>query len=284
MIRISIRKKLHLAGGNGVLNIDTELADQSFTALYGPSGAGKTTLLRIIAGLLQPEEGIIEVNGETWLNTYKKINLPVQKRNIGFVFQDYALFPNMTVRENLLFALPPKVDKHKVDELITMMDLQNLSCQKPEILSGGQKQRVALARALVREPKILLLDEPLSALDDVIRHNLQAELKKVHQQYHLTTLLVSHHVHEIYKLAQHVIRIEAGQIVQSGSPAQLFNLQEAGWALNLIGEVLAIKADKIEILAENNLITVKSSPQTEGLRIGDRVSIHAADLSLQKLS
>jgi molybdate transport system ATP-binding protein len=284
MIRISIRKKLHLADGNGVLNIDTELADQSFTALYGPSGAGKTTLLRIIAGLLQPEEGIIEVNGKTWLNTSKKVNLPAQKRNIGFVFQDYALFPNMTVRENLLFALPPKVDKHKADELITMMDLQNLAHQKPEMLSGGQKQRVALARALVREPEILLLDEPLSALDDATRHNLQAELQKVHQQYHLATLLVSHHVPEIYKLAQCVIRIEAGQLMQTGSPAQIFNLHEAGRGLNLIGEVVAISADKVEILAQNNLITVKPSSQTEGLKIGDKVSIHAADLSLQKLS
>jgi molybdate transport system ATP-binding protein len=284
MIRIRIRKKLHLAGGNGELSIDAELADQSFTALYGPSGAGKTTLLRILAGLLQPEEGIIEVNGQTWLNTSKKINLSPQKRKIGFVFQDYALFPNMTVRENLLFALPPKVDKHKADELITMIDLQNLAHQKPEMLSGGQKQRVALARALVREPEILLLDEPLSALDDATRHNLQAELQKVHQQYHLNTLLVSHHVPEIYKLAQSVIRIEAGQIIQTGSPAQIFNLHEAGQGLNLIGEVLAISADKVEILTEHNLIIVKPSSQIEVLKIGDKVSIHAADLSLQKLS
>ena len=284
MIRISIRKKLHLAGGNGELSIDTELANQSFTALYGPSGAGKTTLLRILAGLLQPEEGIIEVNGETWLNTYKRINLPAQKRNIGFVFQDYALFPNMTVLENLLFALPSKVNKHKADELITMMDLQNLAHQKPEMLSGGQKQRVALARALVREPEILLLDEPLSALDDATRHNLQAELQKVHQQYHLTTLLVSHHVPEIYKLAQSVIRIEAGQIRQTGSPAKVFNIHEADRGLSLIGEVVDINTDKVEILTEHNFFTVKPSPQTEGLKIGDKVSIHAADLSLQKLS
>src|SRR4051812_36434183 len=106
MIKISIRKKLNMAAGAGVLHIDTELTDHSFTALYGPSGAGKTSLLRIIAGLLQPEQGIIEVNGQTWLNTAKKINLPAQKRNIGFVFQDYALFPNMTVEQNLLYALP----------------------------------------------------------------------------------------------------------------------------------------------------------------------------------
>jgi molybdate transport system ATP-binding protein len=284
MIRIRIRKKLHLAGGNGELSIDAELADQSFTALYGPSGAGKTTLLRILAGLLQPEEGIIEVNGQTWLNTYKKINLPAQKRNIGFVFQDYALFPNMTVQQNLLYALPPMGDKSRADDLLNVMGLQSLAHQKPDLLSGGQKQRVALARSLIREPQILLLDEPLSALDDATRYNLQAELQKIHQQYHLNTLLVSHHVPEIYKLAQHVIKLDAGHIIQTGSPAEVFNLHETGQGLNLIGEVLAISADKVEILAENKLFAVKPSPQTEGLKIGDKVSIHAADLSLQKLS
>ena len=284
MIRISIRKKLHLAGGNGQLNIDTELPDRSFTALYGPSGAGKTTLLRIIAGLLQPEQGIIEVNGKTWLNTSKKINLPPQKRNIGFVFQDYALFPNMTVRKNLLYAQPSNGIQTKADELLNTMGLQNLAHQKPALLSGGQKQRVALARALMRQPEILLLDEPLSALDDIMRQHLQAELQNLHQQYHLTTLLVSHHVPEIYKLAQRVIHIDAGQVIQSGSPAQVFNLHDALQGINLIGEVVNVSADEVEILAGQNLIRIKPSLQTTGLALGDKVSIHAADLSLQKLS
>ena len=284
MIRISIRKKLHLAVGNGQLNIDTELPDRSFTALYGPSGAGKTTLLRIIAGLLQPEQGIIEVNGKTWLNTSKKINLPPQKRNIGFVFQDYALFPNMTVLENLLYAQPSNGIQTKVDELLNKMGLQNLAHQKPALLSGGQKQRVALARALMREPEILLLDEPLSALDDTTRQHLQTELQNLHQQYRLITLLVSHHVPEIYKLAQRVIHIDAGQVIQSGSPAQVFNLHDALQGINLIGEVVNVSADEVEILAGQNLIRIKPCLQTTGLALGDKVSIHAADLSLQKLS
>ncbi|MFD1258649.1 ATP-binding cassette domain-containing protein [Mucilaginibacter terrae] len=284
MIRISIRKKLHLAGGNGELNINTELDDRSFTALYGPSGAGKTTLLRIIAGLLQPEEGIIEVNGQTWLNTAQKINLPPQKRNIGFVFQDYALFPNMTVERNLLYAQPPNGNKNKVGNLLHTMGLQNLAHQKPELLSGGQKQRVALARALMREPQILLLDEPLSALDDATRHHLQTELQVVHQQYNLITLLVSHHIPEVYKLAQRVIQIEAGQIIKTGSPAQVFSLHQASQGLNLIGEVVSVSAEHVEILTGHNLINIKPSYQTIGLAIGDKVSIHAADLSLQKLS
>lgn len=284
MIKINIRKKLNMAAGAGMLHIDTELADHSFTALYGPSGAGKTTLLRIIAGLLQPEQGIIEVDGQTWLNTAKKISLPAQKRNIGFVFQDYALFPNMSVRENLLYALPHNGNKNKVESLLDIMNLQNLAYQKPELLSGGQKQRVALARALVREPQILLLDEPLSALDNATRNTLQQELKKMHQQYRLTTLLVSHHIPEIYKLAQNVIHINQGQIQKNGEPLAIFGIHQPKDGLVLIGEVVFINNEIIEILAEQNLITVKASAIIDKLHIGDIVSIQAGDLSLIKLS
>jgi molybdate transport system ATP-binding protein len=284
MIRISIRKKLQMAGGSGVLNVDAEMADGEFTALYGPSGAGKTTLLRIIAGLLQPEQGIIEVNGQTWLNTTKKINLPAQKRHIGFVFQDYALFPNMTVQENLVFALPNSADKNKVTELLSTMDLQNLAQQKPEQLSGGQKQRVALARALMRQPQLLMLDEPLSALDNATRSILQNELKAIHKRYQLSTLLVSHHLPEIYKLAQRVIHINHGQIIQAGTPAEVFNLQPQQDGVNLFGEVVNINPELIKIMTDQTLISIKPSAQTAGLAVGDQVSIHAADLSLQKLS
>jgi molybdate transport system ATP-binding protein len=284
MIKISIRKKLNLAGGKGELNIDAELNDHSFTAIYGPSGAGKTTLLRIIAGLLQPEQGIIEVNGQTWLNTAKKINLPAQKRNIGFVFQDYALFPNMTVQENLLYALPPKADRGKIESLLSTAGLQNLAHQKPELLSGGQKQRVALARALVRQPQILLLDEPLSALDNATRSQLQNELQNIHQQYQLTTLLVSHHVPEIFKLAGRVIQIDAGQIINNGTPNHVFGIQMQNDGISLTGEVVTLLPGKIEVLTAYGLIPIKLSAQTVGLAIGDKVTIHAADLSLKKLS
>lgn len=273
-----------MAAGAGMLHIDTELSDHSFTALYGPSGAGKTTLLRIIAGLLQPDQGIIEVNGQTWLNTAKKINLPVQKRNIGFVFQDYALFPNMTVEQNLLYALPKKGDAGRVATLMATMGLQSLANQKPDLLSGGQKQRVALARALVREPQILLLDEPLSALDNATRNHLQNELQQVHQQYQLTTLLVSHHIPEIYKLAQNVIHINQGQVQKTGEPLVVFGMHQPKEGLALIGEVVFVNNEIIEILAEQNLITVKASAITDQLSIGDLVSIQAGDLSLIKLS
>jgi len=284
MIRINISKKLHLPHGNNELRIDTEIHDRSFTALYGPSGAGKTSLLRIIAGLLKPERGIIEVNGQTWLNTDKKIDLPPQKRNIGFVFQDYALFTNMTVEENLCYALPPQQSPTRVHELITTMNLQAWANLKPEMLSGGQKQRVALARALVREPEVLLLDEPLSALDDNTRLQLQHELLKVHQQYNLTTLLVSHHLPEVFKLATHVIKIEQGQLQQSGTAAQVFGWQSQGDGLHLTGEVVSVETDAVEILVQQSLITIKHSNQTIHLKVGDKVTLHATDLLLHKLS
>jgi molybdate transport system ATP-binding protein len=284
MIRINICKKLHLPHGNGELRIDTEIHSQSFTALYGPSGAGKTSLLRIIAGLLKPERGIIEVNGQTWLNTDKKINLATQKRNIGFVFQDYALFPNMTVEENLQYALCPQQSSACVQELIAVMNLQAWAKLKPEMLSGGQKQRVALARALVREPELLLLDEPLSALDDSTRLQLQQELLKVHQHYNLTTLLVSHHLPEVFKLATHVIKIDQGQLLQSGAAAQVFGWQPQGDGLHLTGEVVNIENEEVKILVQQSLITVKHSVQTSNLKVGDKVTLHATDLLLNKLS
>lgn len=284
MIRINIIKKLHLPHGNGELKIDTEVEDQSFTALYGPSGAGKTSLLRIITGLLKPERGIIEVNGQTWLNTDKKINLPPQKRNIGFVFQDYALFPNMTVEENLRYALPPRQSPLRLQELMATMNLQAWANLKPDVLSGGQKQRVALARALVREPEVLLLDEPLSALDDHTRLQLQQELLRVHQQYSLTTILVSHHLPEVFKLATHVIKIEQGQLLQSGTAAQIFGWQPQRDGLYLTGEVVSVNAEGVNILVQHSLITVKHSAQTIQLKVGDKVSLHATDLLLRKLS
>ncbi len=284
MIRVNISKKLHLPHSSGELKIDTEVESRSFTALYGPSGAGKTSLLRIMAGLLKPERGIIEVNGQTWLNTAKKINLPPQQRNIGFVFQDYALFPNMTVEENLRYALPAHQSPLRLQELIATMKLQAWANLKPDVLSGGQKQRVALARALVREPEVLLLDEPLSALDDHTRLQLQQELLRVHQQYSLTTLLVSHHLPEVFKLATHVIKIEEGQLLQSGTAAQVFGWQPQGDGLYLTGEIVSIDIDKVRILVQQSLIIIKHSAQTTHLKVGDKVTLHATDLLLHKLS
>jgi len=286
MIKVSIRKKLLMAGGKQDLVIDAELPALSFGAIYGPSGAGKTSLLNILAGLMQPEQGIIEVNGQTWLNTHKKINLPVQKRSIGFVFQDFALFPNMTVKENLLYALPKNEPAGLIHELLSTINMTDMATHKPSTLSGGQKQRVALVRALIRKPQLLLLDEPLSALDNDMRLALQNELAAFHQRYHLTTLMVSHHLPEIYRLAGNIWHISQGQLLKTGTFAEVFGISQQQNKLTGIGEVVSIDEFNMEVLTESNIVTLPVGGSKKILKVGDKVTLHcdAAYMQWEKLS
>jgi molybdate transport system ATP-binding protein len=213
---------LHTARGVQRLDIDFQWQRGLLLAIYGPSGAGKTTLLRILAGLTTADSGFIEVEGETWLDTSRGINLPTRRRSIGFVFQDFALFPNLTVRQQLEFALPDPKNKAIVAELLSLMELEELHHLRPANLSGGQQQRVALARAIARRPGLLLLDEPLAALDDEMRNKLQDYILMAHRHYQLTTLLVSHHLPEVIRLANEAIILENGKITAQGDPAMLF--------------------------------------------------------------
>jgi molybdate transport system ATP-binding protein len=215
-------KMLHTAQGPRALDIGFQWRQGRLLAIYGPSGAGKTTLLRILAGLTAADSGFIEVEGETWLDTSRRINLPTRRRSIGFVFQDFALFPNLTVRQQLEFALPDPKNKAIIAELLSLMELEELHKLKPALLSGGQQQRVALARAIARRPGLLLLDEPLSALDDDMRNKLQDYILTAHRHYQLTTLLVSHHLPEVLRLADEAIILENGKITAQGDPANLF--------------------------------------------------------------
>ena len=201
------------------LEVDLQLYPQELLALTGPSGSGKTTILRILAGLEKRAKGRLTVQGELWQDSAQGIFLAPQQRSIGGVFQDYALFPNMSVVQNLQFALPKTENQILIEELLEVMDLQELKTAYPRELSGGQQQRVALARALVRRPKLLLLDEPLSALDTQMREHLQAFIRLLHERYELTTLLISHHPEEIQRLADRVIVMEKGKIID-GSLAQ----------------------------------------------------------------
>ena len=222
MTELRIKKELNFAGGKKMLHIETRIEEGTCVAIMGPSGSGKTTLLRLISGLTDAAAGKIIVGKNTWLDTEKKINWPTQKRNIGYVFQNYALFPNMTIQQNLEYALVRNQDKSIVNELIEVVGLQSLINKYPITLSGGQQQRVALARALIRKPQILLLDEPLSALDEEMRSDLQDYILKLHEAYHLTTLLVSHDKKEIMKMAQQVYVLKEGKIVNTGPPAAIF--------------------------------------------------------------
>lgn len=228
MIQLQLNKKLHAANGDMMLDIDLDIQPGTFLSLYGKSGAGKTSILRMIAGLLRPDQGLIRVGESVWYNSDDKINLRPQKRKVGMVFQDYALFPNMSVQENLEFALTKESDAQIIQELIEMVELGDLRQRKPGTLSGGQQQRVALARALVQRPQILLLDEPLSALDQDIRRKLQTYILEVHQNYKLTTILVSHDIPEIIKLTDLVVQLEGGKITRKGAPADLFSTEQQG--------------------------------------------------------
>lgn len=224
MVEFSVRKRLHSFSGEMSLEVEMQIAEGELVSLYGRSGAGKTSILRMLAGLMEPDEGYIAVHGRVWLDTRRGINLRPQKRRTGFVFQDYALFPNMSVRENLLFALLPGQDPGIVEELMEMVELTELQDQKPHLLSGGQQQRVALARALVQRPPLLMLDEPLSALDYEMRLKLQAYLLRLHRQYGLTTLLVSHDLPEVLKMADRALVLEGGKVVREGKPRDVLNV------------------------------------------------------------
>jgi molybdate transport system ATP-binding protein len=278
MIQLAFSKKLHSINGPMILDISATIGAGTFVSVYGKSGAGKTTLLKILAGISNPDGGLIKVNSELWFHKDKCINTNPQKRNIGFVFQDYALFPNMTVEENLKFVLSNKNEKKTVSDLVELLGLGGLKLRYPYTLSGGQQQRVAIARALVRKPSLLLLDEPLSSLDHETRYQLQEEIVKLHRHYKLTTLMVSHDLSEIYRLSDQVIELSSGKIVRQGSPADVFQEKQLTGKFQLVGSIVDIKECDIviivKIISGNNIIkVVNTREEGKALRIGDQVLI-----------
>ncbi len=275
MIKIDIKLPINTAKGKKQLELNTCLKANEITAIFGESGAGKTTLLKIIAGLIKPEFGRIEVGDELWLDTQKNINLAIQKRKIGFVFQDYALFPNMSVKENISYAA---TSKQKVEELLSLMNLENLAKIYPKNLSGGQAQRVALARALAREPQILLLDEPLSALDFKMRSFLQDELVKILQHFKITTLLVSHDLAEIYKLSHRILELSDGKIIKDVRTNEFFTSSNLSAKLRLSATLLEIKKSDIlmifTLLLNQDIVKITLSEEEflrtyKNVKIGD---------------
>lgn len=276
MIEISLQKKLDSSGGSMLLDVDINLRTGQLITLYGKSGAGKTSLFMMLSGLLAPDKGRVSVDNDIWTDTDKRINLIPQKRDIGFVFQEYALFPNMTVRENLEFALKRGESKKILDQLIEIVDLGELKDRKPTTLSGGQKQRVALARALVQRPKILLLDEPLSALDSEMRQKLQQYVLQVHQEFNLTTFLISHDVSEIVRLSDYLVEMEQGKIIRHGLPTEMFTKDRLNSKFQFTGEIIKMVAQDfiviITVLIGKDLVKVVANDQeAEQLRIGDKV-------------
>ncbi len=272
MISLNIKKELH--GSNGVMNLDINLSLQNgeFVALSGVSGSGKTTLLRVLAGL-EEASGEIIVDGEIWLN--QNIKKPIQKRDIGFVFQDYTLFPNLSVIDNLLYV---KKDKDLAKQLLSLTDLYELKNRYPNSLSGGQKQRVSLCRALMKRPKILLMDEPLSALDPHMRLKLQDEILTLHKEFKTTTIMVSHDPSEMYKLASRVLVLKDGKIIDDGLPKDILLKTQGSQKFSFEGEILdIIKVDVINIaivaIGQQIVEVVISNIEAQNLIIGEKVNV-----------
>ena len=272
MIKIDINKKLHGANGEMNLNVNLKIKQGEFVALTGLSGSGKTTFLRILAGL-EETNGTININNNLWLND--KFCLPSQKREIGFVFQDYALFPNFSVLDNLLYV---KKDKELANYLLKITELEELKNRFPLTLSGGQKQRVSLCRALMNRPKILLMDEPLSALDSNMRTKLQNEILTLHKEFNTTTIMVSHDPSEIYRLANRVVTLNFGEIINDGLPKDILLKTKGSQKFSFEGELLdIIKVDVIKVaiisIASQLVEVVISNEEAKDLKIGQKVSV-----------
>jgi molybdate transport system ATP-binding protein len=265
LLEIDITHSLHTANGILPMEVSISLPVGSILVVTGPSGSGKTTLLRQLAGLANPQAGYICFKESVWLDSESRIRIAVQDRNIGFVFQDYALFPNLTVKENLSFALPKGDDPGIINELIHAVGLQELVHRKPHQLSGGQQQRVALARALVRKPDLLLLDEPLSALDATMRKNLQDLLLAFHQKFGFTMIIVTHDVGEIFRLADYVVILNEGKIDSYGTPAKVYMTHQQTTNESLFGEVLSLtttdKSVRIHAFINYKMHTFELSPE-----------------------
>ncbi|MBD3824542.1 MAG: ATP-binding cassette domain-containing protein [Epsilonproteobacteria bacterium] len=272
MIEIDITKPLHGVSGEMLLEAKLTIAEGDFVALAGESGSGKTTLLRILAGL-EHAEGTIEVSGETWQE--KSFHMPPQKRGIGFVFQDYALFENMSVIENLLFV---QKDNVLAKHLLEIVELSELSHRRITTLSGGQKQRVSLARAMMKRPKLLLLDEPLSALDPSMRTKLQQEILTLHKEFGTTTLMVSHDPSEIYRLANRVVMLEKGRIKSEGTPKEVLLQRSSSQKFSFTGELLEIvEVDVIKVaviaIGQQLVEVVIGEEEARNLKIGQSVRV-----------
>ena len=230
----------------------------------------------MLAGLMAPDQGNIRVEDTVWFDSATSSFLKPRYREIGFVFQDYALFPHLSVKDNLLFATHKKKDKQVVDRLMKLMELENLADQFPDKLSGGQKQRVALARAVVQQPRLLLLDEPLAALDPAMRVRLQDYLLKIHREFQLTTIMVSHDLGEIFKLADRVMLLNQGKASLTATPHEAFANSEYSGKFRVTGEVLAIEPQGVisvvTVLVNQDIVRVVAQHQDiDKLHIGDKV-------------
>ena len=232
-------------------NIDLTISDGEIVSILGPSGCGKTTLLNLILGLTDADSGKIIFDGQDITN------VPMEKRGFNIVFQDYALFPNLNVMQNITYGLkntPNISTQEEVNELIELLGLKPHLNKKIDQLSGGQKQRVALARTMVMKPKILLLDEPLSALDGVIKESIKEKIKQIARDYHLTTIIVTHDPEEALTLSDKVLIVNDGSISQYGAPVEIITTPQNAFIKEFILNQLEIKRNNIFALFHQEIM------------------------------
>lgn len=279
LIQINVTKRLMTANGEKTLTVQLEVNQGERMALFGVSGVGKTTILRMLAGLMKPDSGRIVVDGIVWFDAQKRINLPPQQRQIGFMFQDYALFPSMTVYENLAFA-QRKPNPAQINELLAAFGLNALQHHKTTKLSGGQKQRVALARALASQPKLLLLDEPLSAVDASMRQSLQEVILQTHHLHQTTTLMVSHDLSEVFRVATKVALIEDHCVKAVGSPDEVFLDFRVSGKFQVVGQIVRIEPKDAMFLVTvvtgtNQIVKVIAfDSDLINMKLGDKVMVY----------
>lgn len=231
------------------------------TVLLGSSGSGKTTLLRCLAGLTEPTSGVIQFGRDTWFSAEQRISMSPQRRDIGYLFQDYALFPHLNVAENIEYGLrnqPGPVRQARREEMMTLFELQGLERRRPHELSGGQQQRVALARAIARRPRLLLLDEPLSSLDSPLREQLRGELRRLLAKLNSPVVIVTHDRMEAIMLADRVAVMNDGRIEQLGSVQEVFNRPRNAQLARLVGMETIVSGEIVEI--HDGLATVQVGP------------------------
>ncbi len=244
MAQVELRRiRVHIAEIEVLKGISLDLAPAEFVAVLGPSGCGKTTLLRVIAGFVD-YEGELIVGGQSY------DAVPAHRRDMGLVFQDYALFPHITVADNIAFGLrlrrqPPAEIERRTADLIRLLQLEGLERRLPSELSGGQRQRVALARALAIDPKVLLLDEPLSALDKKLREEMQVELRQLQRRFKITTLFVTHDQEEALALADKVVVMERGIVRQVGTPEDIYQRPRDRFVATFIGKSNIFEGERV---------------------------------------
>jgi putative spermidine/putrescine transport system ATP-binding protein len=272
MAEVQVRNLSRSFGAMRALDdVSIDFADGGFYALLGPSGSGKTTLLRQIAGFDFPDRGRIVIGGEG------VERVPVEKRRIGMVFQNYALFPNMSVADNIAFGLSVRGEARatiasEVQRALDLVKLGKLGARRPHQLSGGQRQRVALARAIVTRPRVLLLDEPLSALDKALRVDMQVELKRIQREVGITTIFVTHDQEEALTLSDRIGILRDGRLVQEGPPEEIYDNPNSEFAATFLGDANILRGEAIASgirLADG--ATIATAPGAGGA-VGNRIS------------